>query len=446
MNAPLPPPPPPPPPGATADGQSNSTNNAGATDSGILDTGTNPDGSPKYGTNPDGTPRYGTSEDGLIMELGPDGKPVIGPDGKPVYKKSDGSGLEFELGPDGKPVIGPDGKPVYKKGDETSDGSGIGVELGPDGKPVKKGAATRRPGAPPPPPPPPPRAPGAPPSVDIRAFNPTTNDKEEQKRLRSNMLVLDAAGGGGAGDESKDANDALNRSDPNKAFASNVLKATAADKTTATRLSNLGTTIAQGKIIDGVLETAINTDLPGTLRAVVSRDVFAESGREIMIPKGSRLIGTYNTAVFRGQRRVFIVWTRLIRPDGLDIEIGSPGIDQLGRGGVEGMVDNKYSEIFSAAALTSVFDIGVAVIANTLIDDQGTTTTTNGNGTTTSGTVASTSAAAAISNLGNTSKDIVNSFLDLRPTITVDQGTRVNVFVNQDLIFPSALLNGPFIQ
>ena len=112
-----------------------------------------------------------------------------------------------------------------------------------------------------------------------------------------------------------------------------------------------------------MLETAINTDLPGTLRAIVSRDVFAESGKEVMIPKGSRIIGTYNTGISRGQRRVMIVWTRLIRPDGLDIEIGSPGVDSLGRAGVEGDVDNKYAEIFSAAILTSVVTIGAATAA-----------------------------------------------------------------------------------
>ncbi len=145
-------------------------------------------------------------------------------------------------------------------------------------------------------------------------------------------------------------------------------------------------TIAQGKIVDAVLETAVNTDLPGEMRAIVSRDVFAESGRQIMIPKGSRLIGTYNTSVARGQARVMIIWTRLIRPDGLDIAIGSGGVDALGRAGVEGSVDNKYAEIFSAAMLTSVLDIGVAVAVDAL-SNQG-STTTNANGTTSSGSAA----------------------------------------------------------
>ncbi len=380
---------------------------------------------------------------------------LLGPDGKPLSKEAAARANSIGIvGTDANgSLIGPDGKPVSKETAARANGLGIvgtdanGNAIGADGKPLNK--ETARPnGAPPlpPPPPPPPRAPGAPPPVDIKAFNPTTNDKEEQKRLRSNMLVLDSGANGNGEQDKQNAKDALNKGDPNKAFTSNVLKASGADKTTATRLSNLSTTIAQGKIVDAVMETAVNTDLPGTLRAIVSRDVYAESGREVMIPKGSRMIGTYNTGILRGQRRVLIIWTRLIRPDGLDIEIGSPGIDQLGRGGVEGIVDNKYSEIFSAALLTSVFNIGVAVATNDLISNQGVTTTTNGNGTTTTGTAAATSAAGAVTNLGNVSRDVVNTFLDVRPTITIDQGTRVNVFVNQDLIFPSALLGGPFIQ
>lgn len=282
---------------------------------------------------------------------------------------------------------------------------------------------------------------------DIRAINPALSfsDKDDQKRLRSNMLVLDGQAAPTKAGEQRAAEDALRKNDPNSAFTDNVLKATKADLAAATRVSNLSTTILQGKIVNAVLETAVNTDLPGPLRAIVSRDVYAESGREVMIPKGSRLIGTYNTGITRGQRRVLIVWTRLIRPDGLDIEIGSPGIDSLGRAGAEGMVDNKYSEVFSAAILTSVISIGAATAADALISSES-TTTTNSNGTTSSGGAGAAGAASAVENLGQVGRSIVDTALDLRPTITLDQGTRVNVFVNRDLVFPTAILDTPFVQ
>lgn len=242
------------------------------------------------------------------------------------------------------------------------------------------------------------------------------------------------------------ANAALVASDPNRTFTSNVLGATAAEKSVATRLSNLSTTIAQGKIVDAVIETAINTDLPGTIRAIVSRDVYAEAGREVMIPKGSRLLGTYNNGVVRGQRRVLVVWTRVIRPDGLDIAIGSPGVDALGRAGVEGIADNKYSEIFSTAILTSIISIGVAIAADSLVNEDSTTTSNTDGSSSTTGSAGASAASTAVGTLGGVSRDIVSSLINTKPTITIDQGTRVNVFVNKDLIFPTTLGDSAFVQ
>lgn len=289
---------------------------------------------------------------------------------------------------------------------------------------------------------------------NAKALNPigATSDKEQQARMRSNMLVLDGqvkgdgAGGpngGAATPQQQAANNAINSSDPNRAFTASVLAGSPAEKVTATRLTNLGNTIGQGKIIDAVIETAVNTDLPGQLRAIVSRDVYAEAGHDVMIPKGSRIIGTYNTGVSRGQARVLIVWTRLIRPDGIDMNIGSSATDAMGRAGVPGIVDNKYSEIFSAAVLTSVLSIGVAVAVDSL-SNQGSTTTTSSTGTTQSGSAAAPAGQAAVNAVGTVGRDIVNTMLDLRPTVTLDQGTKINIFVNKDLIFPT--LDNTLIQ
>ena len=262
--------------------------------------------------------------------------------------------------------------------------------------------------------------------------------------MRANMLIVDGGRQTKASEESKNANDALDATDPNKAFSSRIIKTSHADTVTSTHLSNLNLTIAQGKIIDAVIETAVNTDLPSTIRAIVSRDTYAESGRQVMIPMLDRALSAVIIPAFRaGQRRVMIVWTRLIRPDGVDIAIGSSGVDPLGRGGIEGNVDNKFSEIFSAALLTSLLDIGVAVAVEA-VSNQNSTTTTNANGTTSTGGAAAPAGAAAVSTIGNVGKDIVNTMLDLRPTITIDQGTRINVFVNRDLVFPGLVSDSAF--
>ena len=295
-------------------------------------------------------------------------------------------------------------------------------------------------------PPPPP----LPPSPEMSAINSKGgdkfNDENLKARINSNMLVMDggaAASQGVSGNAS--ANKSLNDGDANRAFSNNVIAASSTENVIATRLNNLNMTIAQGKIINAVLETAINTDLPGTIRAIVSRDTYAESSRNVLIPKGSRLLGTYNTGILRGQVRVMIVWTRVIRPDGIDIAIGSPAVDGLGRAGVLGFADNKYTEIFSAAILTTTLSLGAAEAAYKLMPQQGTTTTGGGSSTTTVNP-AQQAGADAVSNLADISKSVVERLVDLRPTITIDQGTRVNIFVNRDLTFPSYIDNKVFVQ
>lgn len=302
---------------------------------------------------------------------------------------------------------------------------------------------------PPPPPPPPPSEGGSvfPLLPEARSSGFGFEDKDRQRRIRSNMLITEGTPvAANLQAESARAADQLAERDPNLAFSRNLLKSTGAETEVATRLSRLDITVAQGKIIDAVLETAINTDLPGTLRAIVSRDVYAEAGRSVLIPKGARLIGSYNTGIFRGQRRVFIVWTRVIRPDGVDIAIGSPGIDPLGRAGVEGAVDNKYFEIFSSAILTSLLSIGAAALSDEVIKDPNSTRTNTDGSTTTTGSAGATAASDAVRNLGTVGRTVVDSVLDRRPTITVDQGTRINVFVNRDLIFPDDKTGALFVQ
>lgn len=156
----------------------------------------------------------------------------------------------------------------------------------------------------------------------------------------------------------------------NKA-ADAILSDTSAQSSKATRVGKLGLMITQGKIIDAVLETAINSDLQGMLRAMVSRDVYAETGDTVLIPKGSRLIGSYSFDSNVARARVNINWSRVILPHGIDIAISSLGTDELGRVGIAGIVDNKIvSALFSSVALAGV-SIGSAVVgqkASNLID------------------------------------------------------------------------------
>ncbi len=320
-----------------------------------------------------------------------------------------------------------------------------------DNKPRRISADTISP--PPPPPPPEPLPPPKPlatpaltppplPTVPVVAEDEPTNE-ERQERLRSSMLIFNASDGlfGDDFDDTRQAEDEFAANDPNLSFQSRAIRASKAEKVSAASIGDINVMIAQGKLIHGVLETAINTQLPGVIRAITSRDIYAEAGRARLVPKGSRLIGVYNTDLFRGQSRVFIVWTRIIRPDGTDIMVGSPGTDALGRAGLEGAVDSKFRELFSTAILTSFITVGVAAGAEAVLDDDGSTTSTATDGTTTtSGSSTSQAAAQSIANIGGVGKRVIDNVIDTRPTISIDQGTKINIMVNRDLIFPRSVV------
>lgn len=181
--------------------------------------------------------------------------------------------------------------------------------------------------------------------------------------------------------------------------------------------------ILQGKTIPAVLETPIHTDLPGSLRAMVDEDVYAEAGRRVMIPRMSRLIGEYRKDVKPGQSRVLVVWQRLLLPDGTSLRLMSPGTDGLGRAGMAGEVDHHFMERFGAAFLVSM--IGVAA-----------ENASQQNRTLSNGSVViwgNESKSVAMEGLNSTVESILKSQVDIQPTIQVPQGSRVRVFVARDL-------------
>jgi len=276
-------------------------------------------------------------------------------------------------------------------------------------------------------------APTPPPPVPepINMFGDDDINQELQERLQSEMSVVKPGRLDSIFDEEEADSPVGN--DPNLAFGSRNTKV---GKREAKRLGNLNTMIAQGKVIHAVLETAINTELPGPIRAIVSRDIYAESGKARLVPKGSRLIGSYNTSLISGQSRVYILWTRIIRPDGIDIMIDSPGVDALGRAGTKGHRNSRYDEILGAAILSSVVSLATAVVAEDGLGVEGSTQTSNSGGTTSSESPKDVAAEQGINTINNAMQGIITDLLDVQQSITIDQGTKVNVMVNKDLIFP----------
>ncbi len=206
-----------------------------------------------------------------------------------------------------------------------------------------------------------------------------------------------------------------------------------------TQVTDLTRVILQGKVISAVLETAIDTDLAATVRAVITRDVYAEEGKNILIPRGSRVVGTYATNVASGQTRVTINWNRIIRVDGMSLNIASIGADRLGRAGVQGDLDNRYAQQLANSFLSSVLSVGTSLAVEKMSGSTGITNTISsltGETTTTSGKASDYALISATQDFMDDAQDIVDDIAEQKPVIRVPQGEKIIIMVTQDVTLP----------
>jgi len=278
-------------------------------------------------------------------------------------------------------------------------------------------------------------------------------ERRKWERLRSAQVISDNASatatGGGA--DAKGATAATSEDDPNRRFLASVSTA-GVDVAHATKNERIDALVAQGTLIRGVLETSVQSDLPGMVRAVVTENVWSFDGRRILIASGSRLVGEYKSGIAQGQTRVFIVWTRLLRSDGVSVQLGSNGADELGRAGNAGFVDNHYVERFGSAILLSVVGGAAQFLSaygQNSANSAGTVTTTADPVT---GVVTQTQSGAqnqltlqarqigaqnVSQTLSNIAQEALRNSINIPPTIHLDQGSRILVFVRRDLDFSS---------
>ncbi|MDR7101939.1 TrbI/VirB10 family protein [Croceicoccus sp. BE223] len=191
----------------------------------------------------------------------------------------------------------------------------------------------------------------------------------------------------------------------NESFAAR-LGAVGGTKATAEASFDPRTTVTQGTLIPAVLETAINTDVPGYVRAVVSADVRSFDGARVLVPRSSRLIGEYKSGLQAGQKRAYVIWTRLIRPDGVSVNLASPAIGFGGETGLAGKVNGHFFQRFGSGLLLSIVG-GLA---------------TGGAGVILGG--GQSAASEAVSQNGK-----------IGPTIRVRQGEPIRIFTAKDLDF-----------
>jgi type IV secretion system protein VirB10 len=177
------------------------------------------------------------------------------------------------------------------------------------------------------------------------------------------------------------------------------------------------------------LEQQLNSDLPGMIRALVRENVFdSATGRYILIPSGSTLIGVYNSHVGYGQSALQAVWQRVIFPDGSSLALGGfEGDDNAGAAGFRDQVNNHWGRILSGALLTSVFAAGIEV-------SQGTNSSVLQ-----SQSVGQTVGQAVGQQVGQLGTEVTRRNLNIQPTVVVRPGYRFFVRVEKDILF-----SGPY--
>lgn len=230
------------------------------------------------------------------------------------------------------------------------------------------------------------------------------------ERIASPMIAF---AGAGAGSERGSALDEA-RFNADEAFVRSGARPSPVSR--AEVIANPRNTVVQGTLIQAVTETALDSTLPGAIRAIVSEDVHSFDGGRVLIPRGARLIGRYRSDVALAQSRVMVAWDRVILPDNQSVEISAFGGDALGRTGTTGDVDTRFAQRFGSAALISLIGALPAAAAGQIEDE-----------------VVADATSDIGSDLRDSTQSVLQDYLAIRPVIRVAQGSRITVMVDRDL-------------
>ena len=172
-------------------------------------------------------------------------------------------------------------------------------------------------------------------------------------------------------------------------------------------------------IIPAALITAVSSDLPGPVSAQVTRNVYDSlTGRTVLIPQGSKLIGAYDSQVAFGQKRVLLAWDRVIFPDGRSLQLDRlVGADAAGRSGLTDKTDAHWGAMGKAALLSSVLGVGASLGSN---DDSD---------------VARALRQGVQDTVNQTGQQVVRKQLDVQPTLTLRAGLPLTILVTRDIVF-----------
>ncbi len=189
----------------------------------------------------------------------------------------------------------------------------------------------------------------------------------------------------------------------------------------AAMLGNRNFILAKGSFIDCALQTRLDSTVPGMTACVITRNIYSDNGKVLLVERGSTVSGEYKANMRQGMARIFVLWTRIKTPNGVVINLDSPGTDQLGGAGVPGYIDNHFWQRFGGALMLS------------LVDDVARGVTSNaGSGGNSQFNFNSTGDATQ-----NMAAEALKNTINIPPTLYKNQGEQVGIYIARDLDFSS---------
>lgn len=182
-----------------------------------------------------------------------------------------------------------------------------------------------------------------------------------------------------------------------------------------------------GHIIHGIMITGVNSDLPGEVLGQISQDVYdSVTGKYLLIPKGTKLYGQYDSNVMYGQNRLLLIWQRLIFPNGYTLELDNiQGVDMMGRAGFNGRVNNHFLKLMRSVLLSSAISVAGGALDNVNVNvDTGSKSRVS----------IGTGASRASENIQSIGDRLIEKDLNRQPTIYVKKGHKFNIIVNKDIV------------